>query len=306
MGNLTAEEVVKITLGIIGIGFLIYLSVSLIGIFTYKTANEQAKATMDDLNEIATALKEGQTTEFLIEGPKEWGIINYDNEICICPLIKKYKSIPQEDQKKNCDKEGVCKTSDIYTIIGKDTACIYRDISILNCISLENAPRTLILKNSSGDIFLQTTESPTSTNLDEISGRYILDGKETEIDFAITYSEIGGKSFTFITLYPLFQPIESAKDDSPAFFIEKRNDEWIELNILYDYVPSVQTYKWFSSAGYISLKDGAIWASDLMLGKFMTSQEGKVSTTREEYKSALKTNVYLDIETLKEIKETLN
>ena len=106
MGNLTAEEIVKITLSIIGIGFLIYLSVSLIGIFTFKTTSEQAKATLQELTNAATGLTEGQTREFLAQSPINWVILTTNQQICICPQIDSSVSATEaeQEQRKVCDK----------------------------------------------------------------------------------------------------------------------------------------------------------------------------------------------------------
>jgi hypothetical protein len=67
-----------------GILILIYLCVSLVGIFTFKTASEQAKATINELTSASSGLSEGQTKNFLIQSPKDWWFIEFNQTFCLC------------------------------------------------------------------------------------------------------------------------------------------------------------------------------------------------------------------------------
>ncbi len=111
MGNLTAEEIIKITLGTIGILILIYLSVSLIGIFTFKTGQEQARSTLNELNEVITYLPEGSSMSRLVILTKGWAIYTEnENELCACPagewssLLYRMKWADDKD----CDSKKIC------------------------------------------------------------------------------------------------------------------------------------------------------------------------------------------------------
>lgn len=83
--TMTVEEVVKTVIAVVGIIVLISLSVSLVGIFTFKTAVEQAKSTINELVAVSSGLSEGQTKTFLIQSPKDWWFIKFNQTFCLCP-----------------------------------------------------------------------------------------------------------------------------------------------------------------------------------------------------------------------------
>ena len=315
MGNLTAEEVVKITLGIIGIGFLIYLSVSLIGIFTYKTANEQAKATMDDLNEIATALKEGQTTEFLIEGPKEWLIIFEDNQMCFCPKIEDKSIAPEkvrEEQLKICENKGVCQENkNNFKLMGKELSCNLNIVKgnqriIENCFYV-NSLKNLILEKTELSVnilsnYISNSEEPT-----RISGTY--GSEKIPRDFILTTTQFGKDNYLVISLDPILKVKEEYIAANPFIFLEKKDEKWLHLRVGYrDENKNIHTTKrnllvgeWGVEMGYVSLEDGSVWLSNALFENFFEVDSTLIQRYDDIYKESYKTNLILDTEQLKKL-----
>ena len=64
--KLILPETLKIVLAVISIGLLIYLAVSLGGIFTQKSELDQAKANLGEIKEVIEGLEEGQEQSFLL------------------------------------------------------------------------------------------------------------------------------------------------------------------------------------------------------------------------------------------------
>ena len=86
----TPEQIIKIVLSIMGIFFLIMLSVQLTGIFKANSAERQARATLDELEELTTALSKGETTHQFINLPQGWAMFSEDKKnICIGHVAKK-------------------------------------------------------------------------------------------------------------------------------------------------------------------------------------------------------------------------
>ena len=105
--ELTATEITKIVLSVIGIFLLIYLATSLFGIMTHKTETEQAQGIFEDIIKAIGQIEEGGEKNILITSPKSWYLVFYDKEIvdateawnmpdkchgesclCICPTLK--------------------------------------------------------------------------------------------------------------------------------------------------------------------------------------------------------------------------
>src|SRR6056297_2937253 len=105
--EITAEEVLKIVLAVIGIVFLLILAFQLYGMFINKTDLEQAKSTLNQIKGRIDNLEEGESDKMLITSPEGWFIVSYDKKedlpsnckfnecLCFCP-------------EGGCE-EGVCK-----------------------------------------------------------------------------------------------------------------------------------------------------------------------------------------------------
>jgi len=103
-------ETLKIIIAVMCLLLLAYLSVSLYGVFAGKNEIEQAQATLDEIISHLEGLEEKDTTEVMIENPREWRIINFEKKLCICKLIDTEK---RSEQQEGCLEEGVCYESEI-------------------------------------------------------------------------------------------------------------------------------------------------------------------------------------------------
>jgi len=123
-------ETLKIIIAVICIVILIYLGVSLYGIFSQKTKLEQANQGLDEIILTLDRLENNENGTYLVLGPKDWFLTSWsksdDNRpekcegscICICNFVEskkisldniKVNYIEEEQRKSNCDKEGVCR-----------------------------------------------------------------------------------------------------------------------------------------------------------------------------------------------------
>jgi hypothetical protein len=106
--DMVLSETVRIYIAIACIVLLLILAFAFYGIFTKKTAKEQAKSELDQIMGFVGLLKEGESHEFLIENPKDW-IFFYDNvnkQLCIC-IESTIGSLP------DCKKSGECRQAEI-------------------------------------------------------------------------------------------------------------------------------------------------------------------------------------------------
>jgi hypothetical protein len=321
MGNssFTTEEIVKITIAVMGIFILLVFSVSLVGIFLQNSELEQAKATMKEMRDLSTNLAEDTRQQMLLNVPRNWGLISYGERICMCPLLDNYETNFEEVQKEICTEEGYCEDNDLkYLISGRDTICTKtlngQKNVILDCISLEYVPRALIIENNSGNVLLQITYISKPEDIEQISGVYKINGEDFPSTFGITYTQYGDRRLTNLNLYPLFQVKENAKISSPSIFLDKKDENWLELKVFYndEYdTPETTEGTWWvpqdqrMEVGFVSLTDGSIWISNAMITSFFLPETGKVFSTEEKYKKSYKTNIFLDLETLKTIQKTL-
>lgn len=146
-GELTSTEITKIVLAVIGIGLLLYLSVSLYGIFLQKTKVEQAKVNLEKVFSIINDLQEEQTKKFLIESPKDWDFIffsrkevlplkcNGENCLCIC----------NEPDKETCDDKGVCRPLSEEVLFESSKG---------NYISLDEIPKQVFFRKVNNELII--------------------------------------------------------------------------------------------------------------------------------------------------------
>lgn len=123
------SEGIRIILAVIAILLLIYLAVQLTGIFTKKSAQEQAKESMKKLIDEIRVVEKGEKTEskLFIESPSDWWIIAWpfkedvrkpnqckDYCVCICPIPNYNQGdIPSLDNSlKKCEALGICENVD--------------------------------------------------------------------------------------------------------------------------------------------------------------------------------------------------
>lgn len=83
-GDLVAEEAVKTMMAILGILFLLMLSVKLYGGFTQKSELEQARGILEEIDNAINSLDSGELKSVLITNPAKWFLFVGRNEICFC------------------------------------------------------------------------------------------------------------------------------------------------------------------------------------------------------------------------------
>jgi len=142
MADITVEEIVKIGLAILGIVLLLYLSVSLYGIFTFEKEVNQAHSSMDRIETNIQKIinKEITESEFFIEGPDRWELVLFpkptnsekpgnceNNCLCLCKT-------PKVDV---CEESGVCREFTEKIKTDKEFFAIDKGVLSLK-ISLEN------------------------------------------------------------------------------------------------------------------------------------------------------------------------
>jgi len=118
------SETLKIIIAVLCIALLIYLAYSVYGLFTKKTAFEQAKSSLRLLELNVKDIEEGKKneSEILLESPNGWAISAwpYKDErnilckkkycVCICPQKGIFSDL--EDYMLECYKNGICFDSD--------------------------------------------------------------------------------------------------------------------------------------------------------------------------------------------------
>jgi hypothetical protein len=105
-------EVLKIILAVIGIVALIYLAVSMFGLFTKKAELEQARGILTEIDAKVKALvNAGDERKVVVLSPKDWYILAYgktgarpqmckgENCICLC----------NDNEVSDCDEMGLCR-----------------------------------------------------------------------------------------------------------------------------------------------------------------------------------------------------
>jgi hypothetical protein len=155
-------ELMKIIIGVLCIVLLVYIAVSLYGIFSRGHELEQAKFTLDAIIAKTSSLTEGQILDYLVTSPKDWRFLVYDSEkkVCICPAYTSDTYDKVSQQQTICLKQGVCKSVDYsISVGGYETSCSQGakqglSSGISNCLSFDTMPLIIsIFKNSNGVVF---------------------------------------------------------------------------------------------------------------------------------------------------------
>lgn len=143
------EETAKFILSILVILVLVMLVAYLARIFIQNQEYEQAKATMASIKETVASLNEGQTKTFLVEGPKDWVLVqpfDLQDSLCLCPPADKVIDITNyftkyyKIQSDLCNQRGVCITSsDKFSI---STVC---GNNVPNCYQISKLPTPIVI-----------------------------------------------------------------------------------------------------------------------------------------------------------------
>lgn len=103
MADITSEEVLKIVLAVLGLSILFILGFSLYKIFVQQTELEQAKEHLDNIASIVENLKVGENGQYLLTGPKDWFVVDYDSNKEFTYGDKKGKLlVPSSCKSGNC------------------------------------------------------------------------------------------------------------------------------------------------------------------------------------------------------------
>jgi hypothetical protein len=127
-----AEKTANIVLAVTSIVVLLLLGYALGGMIFKQQAYQQAKSTMAGIEETIDMMKAGDIKIYLIESPKNWILIDYDDKICMCK--PKFSVNSLEINKEQCISTGVClndETNKDFTIISSGqltTRCDIRDL----------------------------------------------------------------------------------------------------------------------------------------------------------------------------------
>jgi len=262
-------EALKIIIGVLCIVLLLYLAFSLYGIFSQRTKLEEAKATLDAIEGKINALetmKDGETLDYLITGPKGWRMVPFEKELCICPEAKK-----ATEQKQVCSSEGICRKLK-YNIKLKGTSITCeapigwhgRNEDLENCFSLLDVPKALYINLEKSIIYFSSDVPlvPINGNLWTDSNK---DGTYEWEQVKINLMKTSEGTF-IIDLDPYIQltskglqaQAEQAIKRGPYFYLKKRKEIeiWLVFN-LDDYkVGKIDSegYLWIAYE-YLSLLD---------------------------------------------------
>lgn len=110
-------EAMKIILAVIGLVLLIYLLVSLYGVFQRKTRIDQANALLDEIDDMLKWMTEKNldlTKEILLLSPQDWYLVSGSQDgsvskLCICP---------EANMGSVCEREGVCRIINKNIFVG--------------------------------------------------------------------------------------------------------------------------------------------------------------------------------------------
>lgn len=150
--EIVLPETLKLIIAVLCILALVYLAVSLYTLFTVKSKLVQARGTLKEImSELQGDWEGKQFKSVLINSPKDWRIISYQEEklICICP-----RESNKEAQSKICNTQGICEKIDLNFEI--DMYCAPGPI--LNCYPLRNLPIELVIEKKQDVYQLKSKE----------------------------------------------------------------------------------------------------------------------------------------------------
>jgi hypothetical protein len=173
--SLTTEEIIKIVLGVVGILILIYLSVSLVGIFMFKTESEQAKATIEEISEKIEILQEGKTSNQIVQMSRGWAVFSSEkNEICACQAGKWSSTFWKVNWLDDsvCESQKICvKTKEkvIFIVQSHERGDIYGGLPLdkKGFVMIDNLIKELTLLRTSEGIEIWTSDSLMGRNLEK-------------------------------------------------------------------------------------------------------------------------------------------
>ncbi|NMB81126.1 MAG: hypothetical protein GYA14_04855 [Ignavibacteria bacterium] len=189
-------ETIKIVIAVICIFLLIYLAVSLYGIFISKSEIEKARATLDSIiGKINSLDNDGDKLDYLITGPEAWNIYYFENVakdslitcggencLCSCPEFAHQEDIPTNSI--DCiNQGGICESvknisfnSFCNILVEEDTWLPLKnlfEVNINNCFNIGNPPVKVYLEKYNGIIrFIPDSSDDSEINFDLSFLRY--------------------------------------------------------------------------------------------------------------------------------------
>ena len=183
--DITLNTFVGIIVAVLCLIALIYLAVSLYGLFIKKSERVQAEETLNQIVAKIKSLEDGEKDDYLIIAPEDWVLMARDKEFCICnwaDIGSPY--IDSSNRFVECLKEGICEKLDIELEIS--SLCYLT----LNCFELKDVPVNLFFIKEEEVIKMKTKEDLVS----EIFLKEIFDYKKegdikTLEEFLLEYLE---------------------------------------------------------------------------------------------------------------------
>ncbi len=128
--TLLPETTLKFIIAVLCIIALVYLAVSLYSLFIVKSELAQARSTLEKIVARVNSLNDEESSE-LINSPKDWVLISYEDNLCMCD-----KNYLKESSEKCC-QSGISES--VKTVKVEDVCVISQKI-YSDCIYLENLP----------------------------------------------------------------------------------------------------------------------------------------------------------------------
>lgn len=167
--GLLESETLRVIIALLCILLLAVLAYKLYGLFTKKTAVEQAKETFDQLVSKMNGLREGENDSYMITSPAFWALMSNGEQICICSFENEGASFfryeNREEAFRVCSTNGFC--SPVKNNIRQFDTCGWG--AFQSCIDLKELPLRIYLNKNQGIVSLRTkTESAISNKFENI------------------------------------------------------------------------------------------------------------------------------------------
>ena len=231
-GTFLGEHVYNLIIAVICLVLLFFMGKAIISLFYGNAELKQATGTLNEISDRIDLLSEGQTGKYTIFGPKDWRMIPYDKQLCICP-----ESPDSTKQKEVCLSKGVCKSFNFeIRLTGISTVCAYpagiigKKDDLANCFLFSPITKGLYLKKQDNIIELSSDEPIPSSNSLNSQMYNFATGKFEPISLNFRKSQY----FTTMDLYPYLQLNSvhaQSKDPNQAtyFFYLKPQEDNIEI-----------------------------------------------------------------------------
>lgn len=222
--GLLESETLRVVIAVMCILLLVVLAYKLYGLFTKKTAIEQAKETFDQLVSKMNGLQEGGNDSYMITSPQKWVLMSNGEKICICSFENQgadfFRSANRQEAFRVCAVNGFC--SHVKNNMGQFDTCGWG--AFQNCIDFKELPLRLYLKKKEGIVSLKTKAEAVIANRLESILNYKNDENSKSIrEMIIEKIEISSRikdAGFFETMFnsgPMQESIEKQKEITASF-----------------------------------------------------------------------------------------